>query len=92
MRIFKGEHLTKEFEEINPDKKVPALVDGKFSLFESHSILRYLCNSRNVADHFYPKTDFKKRAVIDCYLDWHLTNTRQYCAKLVVKTKMPHLV
>jgi glutathione S-transferase len=55
MQVFKGDHLKSDFREINPDRKVPALVDGKFSLFESHSILRYLCESRGMADHFYPR-------------------------------------
>ena len=42
------------------------LVDGKvvFTLFESGAILRYLADSLQVADHFYPK-DLAKRMKID---------------------------
>ncbi|MBA0611566.1 hypothetical protein Godav_012242, partial [Gossypium davidsonii] len=32
--ISKREHLTPEFAEINPMKQLPAIVDGKFKLFE----------------------------------------------------------
>ncbi|XP_014213707.1 uncharacterized protein LOC106643189 [Copidosoma floridanum] len=40
--IFKGEQLTSEFEEINPEKKVPFLVDEDFKLGESRAIMIYL--------------------------------------------------
>jgi len=69
----KGEHKTEEYKKINPLLKVPAIVDGDFNLFESSTILRYLCNSKEVADHWYPK-DPKKRALVDLYFDWHAAN------------------
>ncbi|KAG4188687.1 hypothetical protein ERO13_A08G181700v2 [Gossypium hirsutum] len=34
--ISKREHLTPEFAEINPMKQLPAIVDGKFKLFERY--------------------------------------------------------
>ncbi|KAH7314853.1 hypothetical protein KP509_21G023900 [Ceratopteris richardii] len=55
---------------------VPAIDDHGFYLFESHAILRYLSSAYpDVADHWYP-ADVKKRAQIDCILDWHHTNLR----------------
>lgn len=45
----------------------------------STAILRYLCDSRNLADHWYP-SDLKKRAKIDEYLSWHHTNLRMGAA------------
>ncbi|KAH7314854.1 hypothetical protein KP509_21G024000 [Ceratopteris richardii] len=43
---------------------------------EHHAILRYLSSAYpDVADHWYP-ADVKKRAQIDCILDWHHTNLR----------------
>lgn len=54
---------------------MPAIYDRGFPLSESQACLRYLCNTRNVADHWYPK-DLRKRAKVDEYLDWHHTNLR----------------
>ena len=45
------------------------LQEGDFVLPESAAILRYLCNSRHAADHWYP-ADPKKRARVDAALDW----------------------
>ncbi|KAJ4785420.1 Glutathione S-transferase [Rhynchospora pubera] len=81
--LSKGQHRTPEFEKINPMKKVPAIVDGRFKLFESHAILRYLaCSFPSVSDHWYPN-DLTSRAKIDSILDWHHANLRQGAAMLI---------
>ena len=41
-----------------------------FTLAESHSILRYLADTRGVPDHWYPQ-DARQRAIVDQYLDMH---------------------
>ncbi|KAL9246731.1 hypothetical protein vseg_020229 [Gypsophila vaccaria] len=75
--LSKGKHLTPEFAEINPQKQVPAIVDGRFKLSESHAILIYLsCAFPGVADHWYP-ADLSKRAKIHSVLDWHHMNLRR---------------
>lgn len=76
IRINKKAHLTPEYIKVNPLKRIPAIDDNGFLLAESHAILTYLCQTRNVADHLYPK-DPKKRALIDMYLHWHHANTRR---------------
>jgi len=48
-------------------------------LFYSIAILRYICRTYNVADHWYPK-DSVKQAKVDEYLEWQHTNTRADCA------------
>lgn len=88
VRVFKGDQFSDEFTKINELKKVPAIVEGDFKLSESHAILRYLCNSKNVSSNWYPRNDAKKRAIIDRYLDWHHANTRR-CTDLIVVTKFP---
>jgi len=55
---------------------VPALTHGDISLFESHTILRYLHQVLNLPDNWYPRTDFRKRAKVDEYLDWHHNGIR----------------
>lgn len=40
--IFKGEQHTPAFKAINPNAKVPAIVDGSTTVFDSHAILLYL--------------------------------------------------
>ncbi len=57
------------------------LVDGKFSLFESHTIMRYLANKYKKFQ-LYPE-NLEKRAKIDAYLDWHLGNLRKYSSGLL---------
>ncbi|WP_410838729.1 glutathione S-transferase family protein, partial [Paraburkholderia sp. SIMBA_030] len=40
--IFKGEQHAPAFLKINPNAKVPALVDDGVTVFDSHAILLYL--------------------------------------------------
>ena len=66
--IILRQHLKPEFRKINPNAKLPALVDEKnnFKLFESHAMLRYIKLSRKdkIPDHWYPSDDVK-RALVD---------------------------
>jgi glutathione S-transferase len=71
--LMKGDNRSEQYLKINPLGKVPALIDDGFIAFESNSIMRYICNSRNIADSWYPK-DPKKRAIVDIYFDWHAQN------------------
>ncbi|XP_006822345.1 glutathione S-transferase theta-1-like [Saccoglossus kowalevskii] len=74
--IGKGEHMSEEFSQINPENKLPAIKDGLFCLRESVAILKYLAAKYNTADHWYPR-DLQKRAKVDEYLAWHHGNTRK---------------
>ncbi|KAL3498826.1 hypothetical protein ACH5RR_041558 [Cinchona calisaya] len=82
--LSQGQHSSPEYKEINPMQQVPAIeVDGKFKLFESHAILRFLASAfPGVADHWYPAEVFK-RAEIDSVLDWHHSNLRRGTTGLV---------
>ena len=40
--IFKGEHKSESFYELNPNQKIPVLVDGDYRIWESNAILIYL--------------------------------------------------
>jgi glutathione S-transferase len=44
-------------------------------MYESHTILKYIQESRGLAEHWYP-LDLRKRAKVDEYLDWHHNGLR----------------
>lgn len=86
--LSKRQHMTPEFQGINPMRKVPAIVDGRFKLFESHAILIYLaCVFPGVADHWYP-ADLFQRAKIHSVLDWHHSNLRPGAAGYVLNSTL----
>jgi len=39
-----GQLDTPNFERMNPNRLIPTIRDGDFSLWESHAIVRYLCS------------------------------------------------
>lgn len=40
--IFKGENKTEEFKKLNPNLKIPVIIDGDLVLWESNAIVLYL--------------------------------------------------
>jgi glutathione S-transferase len=61
-----------EYLAMNPNGRVPTLVDGDFSLWESNSILRYLSLEYGGDNSLYPCAS-RTRASIDRWLDWTLS-------------------
>ncbi|CAD6220383.1 GSCOCT00005031001.3-RA-CDS [Cotesia congregata] len=68
----KGEFLTKEYEELNPQREIPTLVDGDLTMGESHAIIQYLCDKYDKEGKYYPK-DPKARALVNHRLCFNLT-------------------
>jgi glutathione S-transferase len=64
----KGEHKAPSYLAMNPNGKVPALVDGDFVLWESRAINAFLA-SRRPERGLYPD-DAKQRAVVDQWSYW----------------------
>jgi glutathione S-transferase len=67
-----GRNDEADYLAINPNGRVPTLVDGDFVLWESNSIMRYLALAYAPASPIYP-TAPKRRAAVDRWLDWTLS-------------------
>lgn len=55
---------------LNPNGKVPTLLDGELSVWESNTILRYLCNAYGPSP-WYP-ADPVRRMLTERWMDWQL--------------------
>lgn len=62
--ILTKEYRTQDLLEANPQHTIPTLVDGGFSIWDSHAIAGYLVSQYGKDDRLYPK-DSKKRAQVD---------------------------
>ncbi len=58
--------------KLNPNGKVPTLVDGDNVIWESNTILRYLCNKQKNTD-LYP-ADPAARSQVERWMDWMLAS------------------
>jgi glutathione S-transferase len=59
INLAKGEHLKKPYLQINPDGAVPSIKKGEFRLNEAISICRYLIETSNIDNPYYPYKDAK---------------------------------
>ena len=66
--LRKGENRSETFLALNPNGKVPVLVDGDFVLWESRAIDAYLAAAKPESG-LYP-TDLRKRAIVDQWSYW----------------------
>ncbi|CAF0937405.1 unnamed protein product [Adineta steineri] len=78
--LRKLEHVTDEYSQINPFKKVPVISDSGFILTESVAIFMYLCDKYKKND-WYP-VDLKDRARVNEYANWQHANLRANGAML----------
>lgn len=66
---------TPAYHRLNPNRRIPTLVDGDFVLWESHAIIRYLTLKQSQASDrglpLYPSHP-ANRASIERWLDWAL--------------------
>jgi glutathione S-transferase len=67
-----GKNREPEYLSMNPNGRVPTLVDGDFVLWESNSIMRYLALAYRPQSPLYPQSA-KIRASVDRWLDWTLS-------------------
>ena len=62
--VMAGDHLKPDFLKLNPQHKVPVLVDQGFVLTESRAICAYLVQTYASHDQLYPKHP-QLRAAVD---------------------------
>jgi glutathione S-transferase len=70
--LKKGEHKQADFLGINPNGRVPALVDGDLRLWESAAICVYLAGSAGSA--LWTKDDVREQAEILKGVSWHVAH------------------
>ena len=63
-----GVNKTPEYLKMNPTGLVPTIDDDGFVLWESHTIVRYLC-ARHSAGKLWPG-DLRRRADAERWMDW----------------------
>jgi glutathione S-transferase len=64
-----GNTLTDEYRKLNPNSKVPTLIDGDLVIWESHTILRYLVAVHRPA---LSGTTPAERTMVERWMDWLL--------------------
>jgi glutathione S-transferase len=67
-----GKNNEPAYLAMNPNGRVPTLVDGDFVLWESNSVMRYLCTAYGQGAPIYPQAP-QQRAAVDRWLDWTLS-------------------
>ena len=67
-----GGTATPEYRAMQPLGLVPAIEDGDFHLFESNSILRYICNAHAPATPLYPAQP-QARGTVESWMDFQQT-------------------
>jgi glutathione S-transferase len=70
-----GRNHEPDYLAMNPNGRVPTLVDGDFVLWESNSIMRYLVLAYAPGSPIYPDGP-KRRAGVDRWLDWTLSTVQ----------------
>lgn len=68
--LSKGDNRSPEYLALNPNGKVPTLTDGDFSLWESNSIMAYLCSK--VDTPLWPEG--RDRYDIQRWMNWELAH------------------
>lgn len=71
---------------LNPTGKVPSLVDGDVAVWESNTILRYLCNRTQSA--LYPG-EAAARSKVERWMDWQLAALNPLYMTIFRESKKP---
>ncbi|OZG72327.1 hypothetical protein BTA51_16470 [Hahella sp. CCB-MM4] len=84
LQFDKGDLMTPEYAAINPNQKVPALVDGDFTLWESNAICQYLACQYGSGKLFSGTP--QERANISRWLFWETAHFNQASGTILLET------
>ncbi|HXY05300.1 MAG TPA: glutathione S-transferase family protein [Burkholderiaceae bacterium] len=74
----KLEHRTSQYLSVNPQGKVPGLVDGDLTFFESGAMLLYLGEQYGVERKLWPAEGGQARADAICWTVWAMADLGNY--------------
>ena len=77
---------TPEYLKLNPNAKVPTLIDGDLVIWESNTILRYLASK--AGSPLYP-TALAARTHVERWMDWQLATLNAPYVALFQASKLP---
>ena len=84
IEMAKGQHKSPEYLAINPNGKVPTLVDGDFHVWESNAILTYLA-AKHPERELMP-TDARGLATLHQWLQWQASQFGPASNKVMFET------
>ncbi|PCJ17107.1 MAG: glutathione S-transferase [Candidatus Cloacimonadota bacterium] len=87
--LMNGELKEEGYLALNPNAKVPVLVDGDFVLWESNSIIQYLTDKYD-GEELFPK-DLNKRYEIVKWQFWEINSFNSNVGKLIWETLLKGL-
>jgi len=78
MNLPGGDHMNPEYLKVNPNHKVPTLVDGEFTLWESGAIMLYL--AQQAPDSKQIPDDPRQRAEMMQWMFWRSAHFGPACS------------
>ncbi|WP_376099873.1 glutathione S-transferase family protein [Roseomonas sp. CCTCC AB2023176] len=81
-----GNTATPEYKAMNPNAKVPTLVDGDVVIWESNTVLRYLAATHAPAMHGETPAD---RSQVERWMDWVLAQLNAPYLSMFREAKKP---
>ena len=76
-----------DYLKLNPNGKVPTVVDGETVIWESHTIIRYLATKGGKSD-LYP-TEAAARTQVERWMDWLLASVNYQYVQVFKDSKKP---
>ena len=81
-----GNTQTPDYRALNPNAKVPTLIDGKTVIWESNTIPRYLAAAH--APHLHGATP-TERAEVERWMDWLLASVNPHYVSVFLDSRKP---